>query len=162
MEHDGGILLALEHSWLGAAARTSVWLYPAANVGHILALTLFAASVAMMDARLLGAFREIAPGVFLRRVRYAAMAGFLLMVFTGSVLFVAEASHVAANSVFRIKLALIALALTNALVFELSMGRQVRAMPAQTALPAGARVSAALSLALWFCVAAAGRLIAYF
>ena len=104
----------------------------------------------------------VPPADFLRRVRYAAMAGFLLMVLTGSVLFVAEASHVAANSVFRIKLALIALALTNALVFELSMGRQVRAMPAQTALPAGARVSAALSLALWFCVAAAGRLIAYF
>jgi hypothetical protein len=79
MEHTGGILSAIEHSWLGDVARTSVWLYPTANVGHILALTVFAASVAMMDARLLGAFRDIAPGPFLRTVRYVAMGAFTVM-----------------------------------------------------------------------------------
>ena len=42
-------LVALEQSGLGAAIRQSAWAYPAANVGHILALTLFAGSVAAMD-----------------------------------------------------------------------------------------------------------------
>ena len=39
-------LIALEQSGLGAAIRQSTWAYPAANVGHILALTLFAGAVA--------------------------------------------------------------------------------------------------------------------
>jgi hypothetical protein len=50
------LLIALEQSDLGAAIRQSAWAYPAANVGHILALSLFAASIALMDVRLLGAF----------------------------------------------------------------------------------------------------------
>jgi hypothetical protein len=162
MEHTGGILSAIEHSWLGEVARTSVWLYPTANVGHILALTVFAASVAMMDARLLGAFRDIAPGPFLRTVRYVAMGAFTVMLLTGSVLFAAEATHVAANPVFQIKLVLISLALLNAVVFEFVASRHVRSLPERVALPAFARVNAAISLGLWFSVAAAGRLIAYF
>ena len=44
----GGWLSAIEQSWLGVLARESLWLYPTANVLHILALTVFAASVAMM------------------------------------------------------------------------------------------------------------------
>ena len=159
---DTGILSAIEHSAYGAAARGSVWLYPIANVGHILALTVLAASVAMMDARLLGAFRDIAPGVFLRGVRYVVIGALLAMAATGSVLFSAEATHVAINPAFQIKLALIGIALLNALLFEVFMGRSVRALPARADLPMVARLSAALSLVLWFSVAAMGRLIAYF
>jgi hypothetical protein len=162
MENTGGILGALEHSWLGMAARESVWLYPAANVGHILALTVFAAAVAMMDARLLGAFRDVAPGVFLRGVRWVAGSALLAMLLTGGVLFTAEATHVAANPVFQIKLALIGLALLNAALFELTVSGRVRETPARMELPILARISAVLSLGLWFSVAAAGRLIAYF
>jgi hypothetical protein len=162
MEMGGGVLSAIEHSGFGVAARESIWLYPAANVGHILTLTIFASAVAMMDARLLGAFQSIAPGVFLRSVRYVAAGALLLMLATGSVLFTAEATHVAFNRVFQIKIALIGLALLNALLFEMFAAEKVRAWPANLLLPPVARVSAALSLGLWFCVAAAGRLIAYF
>jgi hypothetical protein len=162
MEHSGGILSAIEQSWLGVLARESVWLYPAANVGHILALTVFAASVAMMDARLLGAFRDIPPGRFLSGVRWIAAGGVAAMLLTGSVLLAAEATHVAANPVFQTKLVLIGLALLNALLFELLAARQVRALPERVEMPLLARASAALSLGLWFSVAAAGRLIAYF
>jgi hypothetical protein len=158
----GGWLSAIEHSWLGVLARESVWLYATANVLHILALTVFAASVAMMDARLLGAFREIAPGPFVNRVRVVAIAAFMAMILTGSVLFAAEATHVSVNPVFRIKLLLIAAALTNALVFELAGKARLNGIPAGTSTPALARASAAISLVLWFSVAAAGRLIAYF
>lgn len=120
MEHSGGaggILAAIEHGWLGTVARESVWLYPAANVGHILALTVFAAAVAMMDARLLGAFRAVPPGVFLGSVRRLAAAAFALMLATGSVLFAAEATHVADNEVFQAKLVLIGAALVNVVLF---------------------------------------------
>ena len=96
------LLIALEQSGLAAAIRQSAWAYPTANVGHILALTLFAGSVAAMDARLLGAFAAAPPGTIVRPARRAAMLGLLLMAMTGSVLFTAEASHVAMNPVFQI------------------------------------------------------------
>ncbi len=102
-------LIALEQSALGAAIRQSVWAYPAANVGHIVALTLFAGSVATMDARLLGAFAAAPPASIVRPARRMAAIGLLLMAATGSVLFIAEASHVAMNRVFQIKAMLIAL-----------------------------------------------------
>jgi hypothetical protein len=79
------VLIALEQSGLAAAIRQSVWAYPAANVGHIVALTLFAGSVAIMDARLLGAFAAAPPADVVRPARRAAMLGLLLMAVTGSV-----------------------------------------------------------------------------
>jgi hypothetical protein len=160
MEH--GWLTAIEQSWLGVTARESVWLYPAANVGHILTLTIFAATVAMMDARLLGAFRMTAPGAFLGAIRPFVVGALLLMVLTGGVMFAAEAPHIAVNPVFQTKLALIGLAFTNALMFELFTATKVRALPAGAPMPAAARLSAIVSLFLWLTVAAAGRLIAYF
>lgn len=156
------LFIALEQSGLASAIRQSVWAYPAANVGHIVALTLFAGSVAVMDARLLGAFAAAPPADVVRPARRAAMVGLSLMVVTGSVLFAAEASHVAMNPVFRIKAALIALGLLNALL----AGRALESVLAEARpfepLPSRIRVSALLSLAIWISVAACGRLIAYF
>ena len=156
------ILIALEQSTLGAAIRQSVWIYPAANVGHILALTLLAASVAVMDLRLLGAFRETVPAAVIVPARRLAMLALTLMLLTGLTLFTAEASHVAMNPVFQIKMGLIALAVLNALVVQRTLPVVLTKTPAMTPLPTRFRVAAVISLALWFCVAAAGRLIAYF
>jgi hypothetical protein len=91
-----------------------------------------------------------------------AVPAFLMMLATGSILFTAEATHVAANPVFLTKLVLIVLALSNALIYELATSNAVRSLPAGMALPVAAQMSAVLSLGLWLSVAAAGRLIAYF
>jgi len=46
MSHDApAIFIALEHSHFAAAIRQSGWLYPAANVGHIISLVIFASAV---------------------------------------------------------------------------------------------------------------------
>jgi hypothetical protein len=156
------LLIALEQSGLGAAIRQSVWVYPAANVGHILALTLFAGGVVAMDLRLIGAFAVAPPAAIVRPARTLAVIGFALLLVTGSVLFTAEASHVATNRVFQIKAGLIALGLLNALLASRPLRAAVESAPAFAPLPARLRVSALLSLGVWFCVAACGRLIAYF
>jgi hypothetical protein len=156
------VLIALEQSGLAVAIRQSVWAYPAANVGHILALTLFAGAVAAMDARLLGAFAAAPPATIVRPARRAAMLGLLLMAITGSVLFTAEASHVAMNAVFQIKAALIALGLLNALLAGRTLNVALDDARAFEPLPARVRLSALLSLIIWISVAACGRLIAYF
>ncbi len=57
MDHAAPALFqALEASGLGAAIRQSAWLYPFANIGHVVAVVTFFAAVAVMDVRLLGAF----------------------------------------------------------------------------------------------------------
>jgi len=155
------VLIALEQSGLAAAIRQSVWAYPAANVGHIVALTLFAGSVAIMDARLLGAFAAAPPADVVRPARRAAMLGLLLMAVTGSVLFTAEASHVAMNPVFQIKAALIGLGLLNAIIAGRALNAVLGSAKAFEPMPVRVRLSALLSLAIWISVAACGRLIAY-
>jgi hypothetical protein len=156
------VLIALEQSGLGAAIRQSTWVYPAANVGHILALTLFAGGVAAMDARLLGAFAAAPPASIVRPARRIAIAGLLAMLATGSVLFTAEASHVAMNQVFQIKAALIALGALNALLVACTFDAVLGEAQAFEPLPARVRLSALASLLIWSSVAACGRLIAYF
>ena len=163
MLHDAPqFLQALEQSGLAAAIRQSAWAYPAANVGHIVALTLFAAAVAIMDLRLLGAFAASPPGAVVRPARRAAMLGLLLMAATGFMLFAAEASHVALNPVFQVKAALIGLGLLNALLVGRALTPALDATPPFAPLSPRVRLSAALSLAIWVSVAACGRLIAYF
>lgn len=163
MLHDAPqFLIALEQSGLGAAIRQSSWAYPIANIGHIVALTLFAASVAIMDLRILGAFAGTTPASVVRPARRMAMLGLGLMALTGLMLFTAEASHVAMNSVFQIKAVLIALGILNALLIAGPALANIAEVPANAALPARARVAAVVSLLTWVLVAACGRLIAYF
>jgi hypothetical protein len=61
---DGGapqVLVALEASGLGAAIRQSIWIYPAAIVGHVVTIVMFAGAVAIMDSILLGNLPGDAP-----------------------------------------------------------------------------------------------------
>src|ERR1700741_3981882 len=115
--HDApAIFVALEQSGFAAAIRQWRWLYPVANVGHILSLVAFASAVAVMDLRLLGAFAATAPGRVLARARRAAIAAFCGLVVTGFMLFSAEASHLVLNPVLRLKFLLVAAALLHALI----------------------------------------------
>lgn len=156
------LLLALEHSALGAAIRQSVWIYPLANVLHVMALTIFAGAVAVMDLRLLGAFPATEPAGVVRPARKVAVAALAVMASTGLVLFTAEASHISLNAVFLAKAALIALGLLNAIAVSRALDLALVGTPAHAALPGRVRSAAALSLAIWLLVAGLGRAIAYF
>ncbi len=156
------IFVALELSGLGAAIRQSTWAYMAANVGHILSLMAFAGAIAVMDVRMMGAFAATSPGYVFRMARRAAVIAFAGLVLSGLVLFTAEASHVVLNRIFQIKLGLIALGLANIVAFEVWVTPKVHNLAPLTPLPDAARPIAIASLAIWFCVAACGRLIAYF
>ena len=156
------LFVALEASAAGAAIRQSSWLYMAANVGHIVALVIFAGAIAIMDLRMAGAFAATSPGYVLKMARRWAIGGFLGLLATGAILFTAEASHVILNTVFQFKLFLIALGLLNVLIFEFAVAPRVREAKPLAALPTGAWISGVASLCIWIAVAAAGRTIAYF
>ncbi len=163
MEHSApAIFVALEQSGFAAAIRQWRWLYPLANVGHILALVVFAGAVAVMDLRILGAFAATAPGRLLAGARRVAIVAFCGLAITGFMLFSAEAGHVVLNPVFRLKAVLVAAALANALIYEIAARRVVAKLSPGAPLPRAARASAALSIVIWMSVAACGRSIAYF
>ena len=156
MEHEApAIFVALEASGFALAIRQSKWLYPLANVGHIVALVFFAGAVTVMDIRLLGGFAATAPG------RNFAIAAFAGMAVTGAMLFAAEASHLAVNPVFQIKFVLIGIGLANIAIYEFGIKRTVAGLSPDAPMPVSAKIAGALSLGIWVAVAACGRSIAY-
>ena len=145
--------LSLQESGFGSFVRNSVILYPAANVLHVVGVMAFFGLVATMDLALLGVGGRPARQV-IGLLRPFAVALLLLIVATGSVLFVAEAVAIAENSAFQFKFVLLGLALVNVIVNEWAL--RTRGDGAGVA-----RLTALLSLLAWLGVAALGRLIAY-
>lgn len=150
-------LVALEHSAFGAYVRDAIWLYPAANVAHVLAIVLFFGLVAAMDLRLLGVGRAFPAGVVVAAIRPFAIAAFVVVFASGMVLFTAEATALVVNPVFQLKAALIGLGLLNVAALEGLWRRRDLTF----AVPRLAQLAAGFSLLLWFVVIGLGRFIAY-
>ena len=148
------LLAAVQDSGYGVLVRQSVFLYPLANVTHVLAVLVFFASVAAMDVRLLGVLEGVPAPVVIARLRPVAIAALVVIAATGVTLFVPEAGAIARNPAFQVKLMAIVIALAN-------VGLNARALRHAGEGAAMVRLTAGLSLVLWLAVAACGRLIAY-
>lgn len=87
------------------------------------------------------------------------IAGLVLMVVSGFVMFAADAGALFVSDTYRRKMILILLALVNAGAYRLAWRRRLPDWDATA--PRVARALALTSLLLWLTVAALGRLIAY-
>ena len=128
--------------------------YPLLNLLHLLGLLLLLGAIGLVDLRLVGFFPRLPREALVRALTPAGLAGLVLLAVTGPLLFAADARALAGNPALVAKLALILLALLNALLFR-RLWRPGR--PPSVPL----RALAALSLILWLAVAALGRWIAY-
>jgi hypothetical protein len=149
------VFTALEQSSLGAAARGSAWLYPLANLSHVLGAALLIGAVATFDIQVLRHGRNV--GVIARAVTPVAAVGLALQVASGTVLLAADAMPVVVNPAFQFKMAMFALGLINVAVFRWRFGSSLKADGPLD----GATWLAAVSLASWLLVLLAGRFIAY-
>ena len=156
-----GWLVALETSGLGEALRGSLWLYPLVEVLHILGLALLVGAIAAFDLRLMGLHARLPAEALSRLLLPVAVVGFVLAVPTGLLLFISEATALARNPVFLIKMGLLIAALGNIALFHRGAGRRILDWGGGGRPPPAARVAGAASLLLWVAVLAAGRLIAY-
>lgn len=149
------LMTALEQSSLGQAARGSGWLYPTANVVHVLGAALLVGAIATFDIQVL---RRIAgANVVLRAVMPIAVTGLVAQFASGFVLLSADAMPVVVNPAFQFKMAMLVLGLVNVAAFRWRFGPALKKdMPL-----VGARGLAAVSLASWVLVLLAGRFIAY-
>ena len=154
-------LVALEASQVGALIRQSTWIYPTANVGHVMAIVIFAGAIAVMDLRLMGAFAGSDPARVVRGARRAAILALIAVLASGAVLFTAEASHVALNGIFQLKMGLIAFGLLHALFVGNRAVSQLDELGPDAPMPGLARFAGALSMLTWLGVVGLGRYIAY-
>ncbi|HJQ60991.1 MAG TPA: hypothetical protein VJ890_29070, partial [Vineibacter sp.] len=138
---------ALEASAWALTVRDSSWIYPLANLSHILGLTLLVGPIAVLDLRLLGFARTLDVAALSRLLTPIAIAGLLLSIASGSVLFVADAGAIVSNKVFLIKMALLALGVLNAVAFRLLWQSRLAAWD-RRATTVG-RGQAAASILIW-------------
>lgn len=153
------IAAQLEHSALGAAMRESLFLYPLMNLLHIFGLILLVGAIGLLDLRILGWARGLPLKLCSHYLTPIALIGLATMLGSGFLIFSADAGPLSASTIFRVKIVVIAAALTNAVLFRLAWSRRLADW--DSAAPLIGRAQAALSLLLWFSAATAGRLIGY-
>ena len=152
--------VALQDSSLGMAIRHSLWLYPLGNVLHVLGVAFLVGSIVALDCRFLGfARRYISAEGASKLLTPFAVAGILMLVPGGLIIFIADAGPLAANSLMQLKMFLVALGLANALLFRRRWSGRLAAW--DTDPPGAGRAQVVASIAIWLAVPTLGRLIAY-
>jgi hypothetical protein len=152
-------IAALESSALAEWMRGPGMAYATVNLVHLLGLTLLLGSMLLLDLRLVGLGRRLSLPEVSRLLTPVAIVGLLLQAGSGFALLAADAGPLLSNTAFRMKLALIAAALANAVLFRWLWSDALADW--DRAAPVAGRLQAVLSMSLWLGVAAAGRLIAY-
>jgi hypothetical protein len=151
----------LEATSLSLAMRGNLWLYPVVEIFHIVGFVMLVGSVAMFDFRVLGFSRSLPVRALGRHLLRWSLASLVLVVPAGLMMFSAHPGDFIENPVFRLKLALIAGAGINALLFHFGVYRSVAKWDTDVSAPAPAKAHAIVSLAIWIAVICCGRLLAY-
>lgn len=140
------------------AGSPSLLAYPTFLTLHTAGMAIVVGTCSVMALRVLGVAREMPLHAF-RRAHRLVWSGFVVNAATGLALFAMDAEHKGTQTVFYVKLVLIALAL----VCYAQLRRRVFINPSPADVPASglAKTFALLSLVLWAGATVAGRLMAY-
>ena len=156
------VLTWLEFSAVGRLVNESRWGFPIVVTVHILGLAASAGLIVWFDLRLLGVAMRTCPvrDVYRCLIPWAA-TGFAVMFVTGGLLFIGYATLAYGNPYFLVKMAAIALAGLNALVYHRVTERRVAVWNDAVQLPMAARTAGLLSIACWAAAVLAGRMMSY-
>ena len=110
-------LAALENSALGELIRRSAMLYAALQVGHLLAMAALVGAGLVLDVRLLGLTR-MPLAQLLRFTDPLLQTAATVALVTGIAMFSSEATTMAANPAFKVKIVLLGMLVGNALGFQ--------------------------------------------
>jgi hypothetical protein len=143
---------------IGETIRDSVWLFPVIEAFHLVGLGLTAGAVLIVDLRLLGAGLIKQPVARLAADVQPWLLGSLALMFTsGGLLFLAEAIKCYNSPAFWVKMT----SLFLVLLFTFTVRRRVTLTNLAFDRPLLGRVTALISLGLWFGVAWGGRWIGF-
>jgi len=145
---------ALEATALGDGIKNSVWLFPAIESVHLLALALLGGALLMLDLRLLGLGLTSQPTSRVERdTRPWLIGAVAMMALTGGLLGVSEAVKLYDKQAFWVKMVALACALVFTFAIKAPLARRDPGLIGKGA--------ALVSLALWLTVAIAGRWIGF-
>jgi len=145
----------LNTSPLANAVNGPEWLFPVIQSIHFMGFALSIGTIAIVDLRLLGlGMGRHTASELAADLRRWTLAGFVMMLITGPLMFSADALVYHNNPSFRFKMN----CLTIALLFHFTAHR--KATGPQTP-PWLAKLAGAISLMLWSAVIAGGRMIAF-
>jgi hypothetical protein len=144
-----------ETTWIGNGVRMSAWLFPVIESVHLLGLCLLGGAVLIVDLRMLGFGPRQPIADLVRSARPWLIAAIVLMLTTGTALFLSESIKCYYNTSFWVKITTLPIALLFTFTQHNRIARRsVEATPLTKAI-------GLTSIALWFIVAAAGRWIGF-
>lgn len=146
--------------WPGAVMmRRFQVVYLLVNASHIISISLVVGAIVTLDLKLLGLFRPFPIATLAPPLSRVSAAGIMLAILTGLLLFSVRPAAYIQNTAFLIKVALIVLGIANALLLKSNFHWKVALAGGE--LHKSVRVSAFLSVALWFSAVIAGRWIGF-
>jgi hypothetical protein len=143
---------------IGEGIRNSTWLFPVIEAFHLLGLGVTAGAVLLVDLRLLGAGLVKQPVARLAAGAEPWLIGSITVMFASGIpLFLSESIKCLYSFPFWVKMT----SLFLALVFTFTIQRRVIHSNMVFEQPGLARLTACVSLGLWFGVAWGGRWIGF-
>ncbi len=135
--------------------NSNEWAFPLTECFHITAFALSIGTIALVDLRLLGlGMKHQTSGQLARDTSLWTLAGFIIVIFSGLLIFSSDPIHYLYNQAFRFKIS----ALVLGLVYNYTIHRKValsNPSPGMGALVGG------VSLLLWVAVVFSGLWIAF-
>lgn len=146
----------IETTAVGQALAQSIWSFAIIESIHLVILGVLGGAILIVDLRLLGlGLRNQSIATLGAYTHRWAVAAATLMVVTGLLLMISEPIKLYYNTSFWVKM----WTLPVALLFTFTVRKRV--IRASTETTARTRLVGAVSIALWFVVAAAGRWIGF-
>jgi hypothetical protein len=147
-----------ENTAIGSSIRASLFLFPVIEAVHILGLAFIGGAILVVDLRLLGLGLRQQPVARIARDAYPWMtASLLVMLVTGTLLFLSEAMKCYNSFAFTVKMT----SLVLAIVFAYTIRRRVTAADEARVGPFWSKVVGLTSLILWAGVGWGGRWIGF-
>ena len=157
----GAVKALADQAW-SVQLHESLYGYPIVESVHVWALCLFVGLTIVLDLRLMGlTFRTVPVSEVVRRILPWQIAGFIVMVISGVLLFYAIPVRSYQNVFFRVKVVLLVAAGLNVWFFNRDVYRRIHDWDRDPHPPARARFAGFASLALWIVIIFCGRMIAY-
>ena len=143
---------------VGETIRDSTWLFPLIESFHLIGLGLTVGAILIVDLRLLGGGLRRQPVAQLSAAVQPWLLGSLTLMFSSGIpLFLSESIKCYYSFPFWVKMT----SLLLALLFTFTLRRRVTRSGLATDRPLLGRVTALVSLCLWFGVAWGGRWIGF-
>lgn len=156
------ILQWLNDTSVAEAVRDSVWIFPAIETVHVIAIAFVVGSIMRLDLRLAGlVWRDRRVTEVSGQMLPWTWASFVVATIFGLLLFASKPFTYLQIVFFDVKMFLIVLAGLNMVIFQHVIFKGVAKWDRSPMPPTAVRVAGSLSLAFWVSVLVCGRLIGF-